>query len=78
MDNSVPFATFPATRHQNAYGLNFADGQLEIYHLRTPVTQIPEPGPAHAVVLLGIPPTNTGLDQNKKQVTSSPNLFVAI
>jgi hypothetical protein len=38
MDNSAPFASFPATRHQNGYGLNFADGHSEIYRLRDPGT----------------------------------------
>jgi len=42
MDDSQPFLNLPATRHQNAYGLNFADGHAEIYHLRTAVTQIAE------------------------------------
>jgi prepilin-type N-terminal cleavage/methylation domain-containing protein/prepilin-type processing-associated H-X9-DG protein len=42
MDDSTPFIKLPATRHQNAYNLNFADGHVEVYHLRTAVTQIPE------------------------------------
>jgi hypothetical protein len=42
MNNSQPFTNLPATRHQNAYGLNFADGHAEIYHLRTAATQIAE------------------------------------
>ncbi len=40
MDDSRPFASFPATRHQRAYGLNFADGHAEVYQLRDPKSQI--------------------------------------
>jgi prepilin-type N-terminal cleavage/methylation domain-containing protein len=42
MNDSQPFASLPATRHQNAYGLNFADGHAEIYHLHSTATQIAE------------------------------------
>ncbi len=35
MDDSRPFASFPATRHEGSYGLNFADGHAEFYKLRT-------------------------------------------
>jgi prepilin-type N-terminal cleavage/methylation domain-containing protein/prepilin-type processing-associated H-X9-DG protein len=42
MNDSKPFANLAATRHQNGYGLNFADGHAEIYHLRSPLTQIAE------------------------------------
>jgi prepilin-type N-terminal cleavage/methylation domain-containing protein len=42
MNDSQPFINLPATRHENAYGLNFADGHAEIYHLRTTVTQTAE------------------------------------
>jgi prepilin-type processing-associated H-X9-DG protein len=45
MDNSSPFASFPATRHQHGYNLVFADGHVEHYVLRDPNTQ----SPAHAV-----------------------------
>ena len=38
MNNSAPFANFPASRHQKGYGLNFADGHSEIYRLRDPGT----------------------------------------
>jgi prepilin-type N-terminal cleavage/methylation domain-containing protein/prepilin-type processing-associated H-X9-DG protein len=41
MDNSAPFASFPATRHQHGYNLNFADGHVEHYILRDPNTQSP-------------------------------------
>jgi prepilin-type N-terminal cleavage/methylation domain-containing protein len=42
MNDSHPFENLPATRHQNAYGLNFADGHAEVYRLRTSATQIAE------------------------------------
>lgn len=38
MDDSRPFASFPATRHERSYGLNFADGHAEFYKLRDPMT----------------------------------------
>ena len=38
MDDSRPFASFPATRHERTYGLNFADGHAEFYKLRDPKT----------------------------------------
>ena len=41
MDDSHPFASFPAMRHQRGYGLNFADGHVELYKLRDPSTQLP-------------------------------------
>lgn len=43
MNNSEPFANLPATRHQDGYGLNFADGHAEIYHYRSAATQIATP-----------------------------------
>ena len=39
MDDSRPFASFPATRHQQAYGVNFADGHVESKKLRDPDSQ---------------------------------------
>jgi prepilin-type N-terminal cleavage/methylation domain-containing protein len=33
MDDSRPFASFPATRHEHSYGLNFGDGHTEFYKL---------------------------------------------
>jgi prepilin-type processing-associated H-X9-DG protein len=42
MNDATPFIRFPATRHQNAYNLSFADGHVETYHLRNPTDQIPE------------------------------------
>ena len=41
MDDSRPFASLPATRHQNGYVLNFADGHAEDYRVRDPNTQKP-------------------------------------
>ena len=38
MDDSRPFANFPATRHQHGYGLNFADGHVESKKLRDPAS----------------------------------------
>jgi prepilin-type N-terminal cleavage/methylation domain-containing protein len=40
MDDSQPFASFPATRHESSYGLNFGDGHAEFYKLRDPKTQL--------------------------------------
>ena len=39
MDDSRPFASYPATRHQHGYGLNFADGHVECKKLRDPSSQ---------------------------------------
>ncbi len=36
MDDSRPFASAPAARHEHGYGLNFADGHAESYRLRDP------------------------------------------
>ena len=41
MDDSRPFASFPATRHRQGYNLSFADGHVEHYALRDPTTQSP-------------------------------------
>jgi prepilin-type N-terminal cleavage/methylation domain-containing protein len=41
MDDSKPFASFPATRHEDSYGLNFADGHAEFYKLSDPKAQAP-------------------------------------
>jgi prepilin-type processing-associated H-X9-DG protein len=38
MNNSQPFASFPATRHSRGYNLSFADGHVERYALRDPNT----------------------------------------
>ena len=40
MDDSQPFASFPATRHEGSYGLNFADGHAEFFKLREPEAQL--------------------------------------
>jgi len=42
MDDSRPFASFPATRHAGSYGLNFADGHAEFYKLREPESELAE------------------------------------
>ena len=39
MDDSRPFASFPATRHSRGYGSSFADGHVELIRLRDPETQ---------------------------------------
>ena len=39
MDNSRPFASFPADRHNRGYALNFADGHAESIRLRDNGTQ---------------------------------------
>ncbi len=41
MDDSQPFASFPATRHQRGFNLNFADGHAQVFKLRDPNTQFP-------------------------------------
>lgn len=41
MDNSKPFASFPATRHARGYNLSFADGHAERYALLDSTTQSP-------------------------------------
>jgi len=73
MNDTQPFAELPATRHQNAYGLNFADGHAEIYRLRTPAAHIAETQAAafaQPFAPPGIATTNT--DWLKlKQVTTS-------
>jgi type II secretory pathway pseudopilin PulG len=40
MDDSQPFASLPATRHEGGYGLNFADGHAEFFKLRTSESQV--------------------------------------
>ncbi len=40
MDDSKPFVSSPATRHQNGYGLNFADGHVESKRLRDPNSRL--------------------------------------
>lgn len=39
MDDSRPFDSFPATRHQRGYVLNFVDGHVEVFKLRDATTQ---------------------------------------
>ena len=40
MDDSKPFASFPATRHHHGYNLSFADGHVEHYVLHDPKTRV--------------------------------------
>ena len=44
MDDSQPFASFPATRHRHGYGLNFVDGHVEKFRLHDSGTTTPVPG----------------------------------
>ena len=39
MDDTRPFANFPATRHASAYDSNFGDGHVELTSLRDPESQ---------------------------------------
>jgi prepilin-type N-terminal cleavage/methylation domain-containing protein len=41
MSDSRPFASKPATRHRNGYGLNFADGHAAVIKLRDPLSWTP-------------------------------------
>ena len=41
MNDRKPFANFPATRHQQGYNLNFADGHAQVFKLRDPDSQFP-------------------------------------
>jgi prepilin-type N-terminal cleavage/methylation domain-containing protein/prepilin-type processing-associated H-X9-DG protein len=41
MNDSWPFKSFPATRHQQGYNLNFADGHAQTFKLRDPSSQFP-------------------------------------
>lgn len=36
MDDSEPFASFPATRHQRGFGVNYLDGHADVQKLRDP------------------------------------------
>jgi len=36
MDDSQPFASFPAVRHSRGYNLSFTDGHVELYKIRDP------------------------------------------
>ena len=40
MDDSRPFASFPAQRHQNGFGLNFVDGHAETWRMRDPESKL--------------------------------------
>jgi prepilin-type processing-associated H-X9-DG protein len=65
MDNSDPFARFPATRHQHGYNANFADGHVEHVALRDPGTRSPafEVSPANTDWLHLKQITTTGFNQ---------------
>jgi len=60
MDDSRPFASFPAARHERSYGLNFADGHAEFYKLRDPKT----PG-----VAMGVSAYNSDWQRLKQATT---------
>lgn len=62
MNNSQPFASFPATRHQRGYNLSFADGHVEHYSLHDPNTVAPSGQ---------VSPLNTDW-LRLKQVTTTP------
>jgi len=47
MNDSQPFASFPATRHSRGYCLNFADGHAEKYKLRDSNTESPDKQISH-------------------------------
>jgi uncharacterized protein DUF1559 len=36
MDDNQPFSSFPATRHNRAYSLNFGDGHVELFKFHDP------------------------------------------
>lgn len=38
MDDTRPFASMPGTRHNRSYSLNFADGHVELFKLREPLS----------------------------------------
>jgi prepilin-type N-terminal cleavage/methylation domain-containing protein len=38
MDDSRPFISFPATRHERAFAVNFADAHVELFKLRDPTS----------------------------------------
>lgn len=40
MDDSQPFASFPALRHQHGFALNFVDGHAALWKLRDPATRV--------------------------------------
>jgi hypothetical protein len=48
MTNTRPFADFPATRHNRAYGLSFIDGHSEIYKFMNATSKYPYVGAANS------------------------------
>ena len=63
MDNTRPFASFPATRHRRGYGVNFVDGHALIFKLLDPTTQLSDQGYA------AISPRNTDWIRLKQMTT---------
>jgi prepilin-type processing-associated H-X9-DG protein len=62
MDNSRPFASFPALRHERGCAMNFADGHASLFKLRDPTTQ-----PANAFI------SDKNRDwQQLKEITTRP------
>ncbi len=47
MNDSQPFISFPATRHQHGYNLAFDDGHVEHYRLMDPNSQPPQNNITH-------------------------------
>ncbi len=45
MNDSQPFASYPANRHNNSYVLTFGDGHAETYKLRNPSADIRQVAP---------------------------------
>jgi prepilin-type N-terminal cleavage/methylation domain-containing protein len=71
MDDSMPFARLPATRHQNGYCLNFADGHAESFHVLTSEAQIPEnQSQAFALGPVGISSFNSDWLKLKQSTTA--------
>ena len=44
MDDSQPFASFPAMRHQRGFTMNFVDGHAEVWKLRDPTSVVSAQG----------------------------------
>jgi prepilin-type N-terminal cleavage/methylation domain-containing protein len=71
MDDSKPFASFPATRHARGYALNFADGHAEVYKLRDPATPM---SPSFAGQI-GVGPRNSDWVRLKQVTTTQFNFM---
>jgi prepilin-type processing-associated H-X9-DG protein len=46
MNDSMPFASFPAMRHQRGFAINFVDGHAEAWKLRDPTSTVSAQGNA--------------------------------